>query len=145
MNQEWYCGSTVIAQTAIVFLAYQAKHSAAVVVCYKALPKISTSRQSNESLGGSSCTVPGSHDLALKKTRRGRRYGNSAEPRTLERVRDFLDSAQKHNCGTIVERYLENEQCQMHDCTQTDMEELDRGALERKNCVTTLGEKALLQ
>ena len=28
----------------------------------------------------------------------------------LERARDHSDSAQKHNCGTIVERYLEDEQ-----------------------------------
>ena len=52
------------------------------------------------------------HDLALKKTQRGRRYGKSAESRKLTRARDYLDSAQKH-CGTIVERNPDDEQYRM--------------------------------
>ena len=62
-----------------------------------------------------------------------------------KRAGDFLDSAQKHNYGTIVERYLNDEQCQKHmhaqGYTQTDIKEFDRTALERKNYVATLEER----
>ena len=42
------------------------------------------------------------------------------------------ESAQRHNCGTIVERHLEDEQHRMRiqGHTQTDMECVDRIALE---------------
>ena len=59
----------------------------------------------------------------------------------LKRARDYLDSVHKHSCGTIVERYLTDEQHRkrMHDkgYTQTDMKEFDRTALEKKKYVAT--------
>ena len=46
------------------------------------------------------------------------------------KTRDYLESAEKHKCGTIVERSLEDEQHQMrmHEqkYTQSDIEEFDR-------------------
>ena len=53
--------------------------------------------------------VLGIHKLALKKTQRGRRYAHSAESQKLKKAMDYLDSAKKHNDGTIVARYHENE------------------------------------
>ena len=80
--------------------------------------------------------VLGIHKSALKKTQRGRRFGNSAESQQLQRSRD---SAKTHNYGTIVERHLEDEQyhMRMHELgyTQSKMEHFDRTALERKNYV----------
>ena len=49
--------------------------------------------------------LPVIRDLALKKTQRSQRVGKSEESQKLKRGKDYFDSAQKHNCGTIVERY----------------------------------------
>ena len=54
--------------------------------------------------------VPVVHDSALKKTESGRRDGKSAGSQKPKRARDYFDSAQKHNCGTIVGPYHEKEQ-----------------------------------
>ena len=72
--------------------------------------------------------VPGIHGLALKNTQMARRNGKSEESKKLKRAKDYLDSAHKQHCRTIVERYLHDEQHQkrMHEpgYTQTDMEHL---------------------
>ena len=85
------------------------------------------------------------HDLASKKTKSGRHCGKPTESQQLKRAKDDLDSAQKHNCGTIVDRYFEDEQFQkrMHEqgYTQSEVEEFDREALKRKNYVATHGER----
>ena len=49
--------------------------------------------------------APVIHDQALTKTP-GRRCGKSEASQKLNRAEDYLHSAHKHNCGTIVERYL---------------------------------------
>ena len=71
----------------------------------------------------------------------GRNYGTSAGSQELNKIGDYLDSAKKNNCGTIMERYREDEQYRMriHEqgYTQPDMEEYYRKALERKNYVAT--------
>ena len=63
----------------------------------------------------------------------------------LRRTKDYSDSAHKHSYGTTVDGYLNDEQYQrrMHQQgnTQTDMEEFDRTALERKNHAATCGER----
>ena len=81
---------------------HQAKHIAAVVVCGRASPTRSESRQSNESAFDSSCMSLEFHDLALKKTLRCRRYGKSEESQKLKGAKDFMDSLHKHSYGTIV-------------------------------------------
>ena len=62
-----------------------------------------------------------------------------------KRATDNIDSAQKHRCGTIVERYLADERYQkrMHaqGYTQTDIDEFDGIALERKNYAATREER----
>ena len=50
--------------------------------------------------------VPGIHKLALKNNQIGRSYGKSAESKKNKRARYYVEFAQKHNRGTIVERYL---------------------------------------
>ena len=54
----------------------------------------------------------------------------------LQRARDHLDSRKKHNCGTIVVRYFEDEKykMRMHEqgYAQSDMVEFDRRANEKK-------------
>ena len=61
---------------------------------------------------------------------------NSEESQRLKRAKDYLDPAKKHNWRTIVERYFNDEpyQQRMHEqgSTQTEMEEFDLAALERK-------------
>ena len=57
--------------------------------------------------------VPGVHNLALKNIQRGRRYGNSAESHQLKKARAYLGPTEKQNYGTVVERYLEDEQYQL--------------------------------
>ena len=37
----------------------------------------------------------------------------TAESQKLTRTKDYLNSAKKRNCGTIVGRFLEDEQYQM--------------------------------
>ena len=73
--------------------------------------------------------VLGIHKSALKNIQGSRRCGNSAESQKHTRARDNLNSAKKHTCGTIVERYFTDEQYQkrMHEqgYTQTDMEYFD--------------------
>ena len=63
----------------------------------------------------------------------------------LVSLNDYLDSAHKHNCGTVVERYLNDEhrQKRMHDqtYTQTGVEEFDKIALKRKTRVATPAER----
>ena len=49
----------------------------------------------------------------------GRLYGNSAESHNLKKARDDLVSAKKPGYGTIVERFLEDEQNQCA-CTNND-------------------------
>ena len=89
--------------------------------------------------------VPGILNLALKNTRRGRRHGNSAAWQKLKRARDYLNSAEKQSCGTILERYLEDEQYQMRmeeqGCTQSDMEEFGRIADAKRNYVGSSAER----
>ena len=46
--------------------------------------------------------ISGRYDWALKKTQRGRSDGTSVESQQLPRAKDYLDSAQKHKCWTIV-------------------------------------------
>ena len=50
-----------------------------------------------------------SHVGIEEYSKRGRRQGNSAESQKLTTARGYLNSAKKHNCGTIVDRYLEDE------------------------------------
>ena len=70
--------------------------------------------------------VPGIHTLALNNTQSDRRYGNSADSQKLKKARAYLNSAKKDNYGTIVERYLEDAQCQLRrfeqEHSQSDME-----------------------
>ena len=70
---------------------------------------------------------------------------NRQNRKNSKRAEDYWDSAHKRNCGTIVERYLEDEQNRkrMHEqgCTRTDMKEFDTIALERKSYVTTFEER----
>ena len=69
--------------------------------------------------------VPGIDDLGLKNIQKGRRDGKSEDLQQLKRTKDYLDSAHKHACGTVVERCLTDEQYQkrIHEqgYTQTDM------------------------
>ena len=55
--------------------------------------------------------------------------------------KNHFNSTKKHNCGTVAEPYLNNEHYQMriHEQghTQSDMEEFDRTAVERKNYTST--------
>ena len=115
----------------------QAKHFVLVVVCYKALPRMSKKQAEQRISSRFIMYVLGIHDLSFKNTQRSRRSGKSAESQKLKKTRDSLDSAQKHKCGTTVERYFEDEQYQRRmqeqGYTQSDMEEFDRLALERKN------------
>ena len=66
--------------------------------------------------------------------------------KTIKKTRDYLESAKKHNYGTIVERYMEDGQYQMHmheqGYTQSDMEEFDRVAHENRFHVTSSDERA---
>ena len=48
-----------------------------------------------------------------------------------KKAKDYLDSEQKHYCGTIVDRYLEDKHYRVR--MQTDMEEFDRVANEKKD------------
>ena len=59
--------------------------------------------------------VPGIDDSALENAQRGRRHGTSQKSQKLKRAKDYLDSARKHHCGRIVERYPADEQCQPKD------------------------------
>ena len=88
----------------------QAKHFAAVVVCCKTSPKSSRSKQSNESTVDPSRTSLAFMTKHWKNTQKARRYGKSEESHKLKRAKDYLDSARKHHCGTIVERDHNDEQ-----------------------------------
>ena len=72
--------------------------------------------------------VPGIHKLALKNTQKVSTLWKICRTKKLKRARDFLNSEQKLNCGTTVDRYLEDEtyQMRMHEqgYMQPDMEEL---------------------
>ena len=67
--------------------------------------------------------------------------------KTIKKTRDYLESAKKHNYGTIVEHYMEVGQYQC-TCTNkdtrnpTDMEEFDRVAHENRFHVTSSDERA---
>ena len=90
--------------------------------------------------------VLGVHTSALKNIPRGRRCGHSSESQKLKRAGDYLDSVKTHSCGTIVERYLqdENYQLRMYDpgYTQSDVDEFDRITKERWIYVASSGERA---
>ena len=76
----------------------------------------------------------------------GRRHGNSAESQKNKKAIDCLDSALKHNCATILERHLEDEEYQMrmHEqgYTQSDMEEFERIAIDKRDYVASSTERA---
>ena len=106
--------------------------------------------------------------LALKNAQRVDVMETLQNHKTIKMTRDYLESAKKHNYGTIVERYLEDEQYQsactnmvlhgytlsrfedwqyqmhMHEqgYTQSDMEEFDRVAHENSFHVTSSDEPA---
>ena len=113
-------------------------------VWYRALPRRSRSRQSNESAVGSSCASL-EFTSALKTYPKGvDAVENLQNRKNSKRAKVYLDSAQKLNCGTIAEGHF-NEQYRMRmreqGYTQTLMEESDRIALERKNDVATHKER----
>ena len=80
----------------------QAKHFVLVVVCYKALPRRSRSRQNNESTVASSCT-------SLEFTSYHSKGSMSWEIGRITKTQKSRRLLQKHNFGTIVERFLEDE------------------------------------
>ena len=90
---------------------------------------------------------PWDSQFSMKNTPRGRRNGNTAESQKLKKAGEYLGSAKKPNYGTIVERYLEDEQHQMHmyeqGSTQSDMKEIDRVATEKEDLRRFLTERAL--
>ena len=77
--------------------------------------------------------VPDVNDKSLYGTDSVEYRKNRKKKKNFQKKR----SRGKHNCGTMVERYLTDEQYQkrMHEqgYTQADMEQFDRTALERKN------------
>ena len=107
------------------YIKDQARHVVLVVACYKAQPRGSKSRQSNESTVDSSCTSLESTKLALKNTPQRKLWKPCSK-----KARDYLDSAKKHNYGRIVARDIEDEEYRMRmqeqGDTQSDMEEVDR-------------------
>ena len=84
---------------------------------------------------------------AARHHRRGQEAGRARNlqwiHQTLKKAKDYLDSEQKHYCGTIVDRYLEDEHYRVR--MQTDMEEFDRVANEKKDSHRFSWRKALLQ
>ena len=87
----------------------------------------------------SRCTmyVTGIHNLALKKTQKGSTLWKLCRiAKTEKKARDYLGSAKKQIYGTIMERHLEDDQYQRRmneqGYTQSDMEEIDRIASEKK-------------
>ena len=50
--------------------------------------------------------VPDVHDLALNTQRVGAMKVQQNRKKKLKRNQDYYDFEKKHNCGTIVERYL---------------------------------------
>ena len=69
-------------------------------------------KQAEQRISSRFMNVLGIHDVALKNTQRGRRYGKSAESQKFKRASVHLNSAKKHNGGTI-ERHGDDEQYQM--------------------------------
>ena len=51
----------------------------------------------------------------------------------LKKARDYLGSAQKHNCGTIVERYLEDEQYQVRTHARRRIHAIRNGRIWQKS------------
>ena len=97
----------------------------------------------------------GIHNLAMKKTQKLDVMETLQNQKKLRRARDYFISLYKHDCGTIVERHLQDERyhsAKTHNCgtiveryfvderylmrmhgqtyTQSDMEEFDRSANE---------------
>ena len=63
--------------------------------------------------------VRGIQKLALKNAQRVDVMETLQNHKTIKMTRDYLESAKKHNYGTIVERYMEDEQHQSA-CTNKD-------------------------
>ena len=89
--------------------------------------------------------VSGIHDLALKRTQKGRLYGKLARITNTQRSKRLLGFRAEAQSRTIVERYLEDEPYQMRrqeqGYTHSDMEEFDRIALQWRSYVATPGER----
>ena len=68
--------------------------------------------------------------------------------KSLEMAEGYLNSVRKHNCGTIVQRYLTDQEFaeRMHqpEFTQATMEEIDKIMLERKRHTATLEQRCCL-
>ena len=115
----------------------QTEHVRLLIVCYKALPRMSRSRQSNESAVDSSCTSLSIHDIYSfeKKTKEAGAMRSRQNHKNPKEPESDLDSAQKHNYGTIVERYFETVQCRMrmHEPRIHAVREFDRIELESKS------------
>ena len=64
--------------------------------------------------------VPGIDNLEFEENSSGLTLWKLCRfTKKLKKARDYLGSAQKHNCGTIVERYLEDEQYQVRTHART--------------------------
>ena len=97
------------------------------LICCRASPKSTRSRQIHH--------VRTSLSILIQQPE-GRRNGQSEESQKRKRAKYHSDSADKHNCGTIVTSMMSNikSACVNKDTrTQTDVEESDSAALERKN------------
>ena len=81
------------------------KHVVLVVVCYKSITERSRSRQRNEPAVDSSCASFAFTIYHENKTKVVDVMDSRQNHKKLKRVQDYLDSVQKHDCGTIVERY----------------------------------------
>ena len=77
----------------------QAKHVAAVVVFFRASPTRTRSTQSNESAVDTSCT---SLAFMIEHWKTPKEVHAMEILKNHKNSKDYLDSAKKHNCGTIV-------------------------------------------
>ena len=88
----------------------QAEHIAALVVCCRASPTSSENRQRNESAVDVSCMYVFGFLIQIRQIPKRSDVVENLKKRNSTDRKFSLNSAHKHNCSTIMERYFIDEQ-----------------------------------